>query len=26
MPGCDAADGYLLLKNLVPDLTLASAN
>lgn len=26
MPGCDAAGDFLLLKNLVPDMTLASAN
>ncbi len=26
MPGCDAVGDYLVLKNLVPDLTLASAN
>lgn len=26
MPECDAAGGFLVLKNLVPDLTLAAAN
>lgn len=26
MPGCDAAGDFLLLKNLVPDMTLAAAN
>jgi hypothetical protein len=26
MPGCDAAGGFLLLKNLVQDMTLGSAN
>ena len=26
MPGCDAAGDFLLMKNLVPDMTLASAN
>jgi hypothetical protein len=26
MPGCDATGDYLVLKNLVPDLKLASAN